>query len=340
MQSTSLRSLLLAAALAFAALFVPTALQATDLPNSSCSVLAVMSYHDEYPWQDDIRAGILHGIGTRCRLTFFSLDSNRRPETVGQRAAKARELVLTMKPDAVIAADDAVQKFFIVPYMKDQTGIPVIFCGVNETPEQYGYPARNVTGILERYHGKETMQFLKQVIPKTKNFVFLTSRTITADAIAREIREEASGYPLVPVGIHQAATIEEAVEAARAARMSADALYLEHFEGIPDRTGRKLSHREALGMILDAWGNKPSLCANEYSVKSGCLLAVQKSGFEQGAAAAKMALEAISGTPVSRMPVIRNYNGVKVLNVQVMKQLGLSPPITVFREAKLVKTDE
>jgi len=314
---------------------------AKDAKTGECSVLVVMSYHDGYPWQDEERKGIERGLQGACTPTFFNLDSKRSPELAKQRAADAYALFDQMKPSGVIAADDPSQELFVVPYLKEKTRTPVSFCGVNAKMEKYGYPASNVTGIVERYHGKETMAFLKQVMPKVQSFVFLTrGDDITAAEIVRGIREDAPDYALRSNGIYTPATIDEAAALLRRVRPATDVLYLEHLEGIADETGRKLPHREAYVYLLKVWGDKPTVCANEYSVKAGCLLAVQKSGVEQGSIAARVLLKALEGTPIDRMPVIRNLTGVKILNVQAMTKLGIKVPLSVFREAKLVRSEE
>lgn len=306
----------------------------------SCKVLAVMSYHDGYPWQDEIRKGMERILHSRCRITFFNLDTKHYPEQGEQRAAEAYALFSSMRPDGVLAADDPAQELFVVPYLREKTSVPVFFCGVNANAEKYGYPASNVTGILERYHGKETMAFLKQIMPKVQSFVYLSrGNDMTAAEIISEIRKDAPNYALRAHGFYNPATIEEAADLLRAARPTTDVLYLEHLEGITDRSGRILSHREAYTFLLDVWGNKPTVCANEYSVKAGCLLAVQKSGVEQGAMAAKMLLRALEGTPLAQIPIVRNQTGVKILNVQAMTKLGITVPLPVFREIKLVRTD-
>jgi ABC-type uncharacterized transport system substrate-binding protein len=323
-----------------AALF-PGVLPAAEENPSECSVLVVMSYHDGYPWQDDIHTGIEHVLRNTCRVTFFNLDSKRFPEASRQRAAEAFALFTKMRPAGVIATDDPAQDLFVVPYLKDKTTTPVAFCGVNAKPEKYGYPASNVTGILERYHGKETMSLLRQLVPEAKNFIFLSrGNDITAKEIGREIREESGSYPLRSLGIHMASTIEDAESLLTTVRATTDVLYLEHLEGIPDKNGRKLSHKEAYKRLLRIWGEKPTVCANEYSVRFGCLLTVQKSGFEQGATAGKMLLNTIGGPPIAEIPVVRNHTGVKIINVLVMKELRITPALSVFREAKLVRTEE
>ena len=48
----------------------------------------------------------------------------------------------------MIASDDIASKYLIVPYYHD-ADIPFVFCGVNWTVEQYGFPFSNVTGMIE-----------------------------------------------------------------------------------------------------------------------------------------------------------------------------------------------
>ena len=61
---------------------------------------------------------------------------------------EARDLILSWQPDVVITADDNAAKYLIQPYFKD-SATPFVFCGVNWTAEEYGFPYSNVTGIVE-----------------------------------------------------------------------------------------------------------------------------------------------------------------------------------------------
>jgi ABC-type uncharacterized transport system substrate-binding protein len=53
-----------------------------------------------------------------------------------------------LKPDVVITSDDNAAKYLIVPHLLDKE-IPVVFSGINWTVDEYGFPASNVTGIVE-----------------------------------------------------------------------------------------------------------------------------------------------------------------------------------------------
>lgn len=35
--------------------------------------------------------------------------------------------------------------------------LPLVFCGMNGEPENYGFPAENITGVVERHHLREFM---------------------------------------------------------------------------------------------------------------------------------------------------------------------------------------
>ena len=61
---------------------------------------------------------------------------------------EALTLVKEWRPDAVITSDDNAQEYFATKLRNTST--PVIFCGVNADPSKYGFPARNVSGIIER----------------------------------------------------------------------------------------------------------------------------------------------------------------------------------------------
>ena len=63
-----------------------------------------------------------------------------------------------------------------------------------------------------------------------------------------------------------------------------------------------------------------------------------KTGQEQGQTAAKMLLKAMQGTPLSEIPITRNYKGKRVINVTVMEALGIKPKPIVLLGAELVRT--
>jgi hypothetical protein len=132
---------------------------------ASCKVLVVMTYHEDFFWNLDIKEGIEAVLADQCELKYVYLDILKNPDGVEARVQEAYTLYQDWEPDGVITADDDPQPKFVVPYLKDKVETPVIFCGVNAEPEEYGFPASNVSGILQRPHVGETITFVRQFDP-------------------------------------------------------------------------------------------------------------------------------------------------------------------------------
>ena len=136
-------------------------------------IIVVMSYEAENPWCLQIKEGIDSVLAGTNELQYFYMETKRNLLGGVQKAQEALALYKRFRPDGVIAADDNAQSMFVVPYLKDRVKTPIMFCGVNEAPQKYGYPASNVSGILEHNFIRESIAFAKQLIPSIKTVGFL-----------------------------------------------------------------------------------------------------------------------------------------------------------------------
>ncbi|MFT6300834.1 MAG: ABC-type uncharacterized transport system substrate-binding protein [Pseudomonadales bacterium] len=114
------------------------------------SCLYVASYHVGYSWSDGVERGLRERLQEQCNITEFYMDTKRRksPEQKVAAGQAAYDLIKNLKPDVVITSDDNAAKYLIVPHLLDKE-IPVVFSGINWTVDEYGFPASNVTGIVE-----------------------------------------------------------------------------------------------------------------------------------------------------------------------------------------------
>lgn len=304
-----------------------------------CKVLAVMSYHDGMPWENDIREGIERELKGACDVRYVYMNTKNNPAGGAEMAKEAFRLYQEFQPDGVIAADDDAQLLFVVPYLKDRVKTPVIFCGVNADPREYGFPSSNVTGILERAHFRESIAFLQQMLPNVKSVGFMVTDNQTGWGYVKQIDQEAAGYPIRSFTVSKVKTLNDAVRAAGKLRKRHDALFLVALEGLTDENGNPLAERESFQTLTAVFG-KPAIGINRFNVRSNILCAVAKTGQEQGKAAAGMLLGAISGTPVQSIPVTRNMEGRRVLNVSVMKKFGIKPRPVLLVGTELVKAEE
>ena len=255
------------------------------------------------------------------------------------RAKAAWERYGALSPAGVIAADDSAQSMFVVPYLRGRVDTPVMFCGVNGDPEDYGYPADNVSGILERFHIAETIALSQQLYPDIESVGFIIKAGPTAELIRRQVERERHTYParVRPDDFITPRTIESAFQAAADLGKRCDLLFTSALHGIIDRDGRHLSEAEAIPQVAGAFPGP--VTGNAVSARYGLLCSVAHTAREQGETAAIMLKKAMSGTPVSELPITRNWQGMRVINATVMREMGLKPSPSVLLGTEIIRTD-
>jgi len=311
----------------------------TTLAVEPYKVLVVMSYEENNPWCEEIKEGIESVLAENADLTYFYMDTKVNLKDGATKAKAAYAIFRKLQPHGVLTVDDNAQTMFVLPYLKEKVNTPVMFCGVNADAEKYGYPAANVSGILERGHIRESIAFLKQLAPAVQTVGFITKESPSGRALEKQVKLETKPLPAKIAPFEFVLNLKDLRAAVERLDNQCDALYLDSLEGILDEHSRPLNYKE-IKRHIDGIFKKPIIGANRYYVVQGALCAVVKTGQEQGENAAEMLFEAMQGTPVKEIPIRRNYKGKRVINVTAMEQLGITPRPIVLLAAELVKTEE
>ena len=151
-------------------------------------ILFIDSYHEGYAWSDGITRGVQNALKeTGASLKVIRMDTKRHADEAFklEAAQKAKAVIDDFKPDVVIAADDNVSKYLIAPFFKG-AALPFVFCGVNWDASGYGFPAANITGMLEVTPVPQLIEQLKP-LAKGSRIGFLAPDILTA-------RKEAENY--------------------------------------------------------------------------------------------------------------------------------------------------
>lgn len=306
---------------------------------ASCKVLIVMSYEERNPWCMEIKEGIDSMLMNACEVTYFYMDTKKNYKGGEEKAKEAYSLYRNLQPDGIITVDDNAQWMFVLPYLKDKVNTPVMFCGVNAQPDKYGYPASNVSGILERSHIRESIALAKQLVPSIKTVGFLAKNSPSGKAILHQVEKESDTYAAEFMDFKLLKTIKETLAVVEEFKEHIDLLFVDATNGILDNHGKPLDNKHVTQVISKAFG-KPIIGANMFHVEFGILCAVVKTGQEQGIVASEMLLKAMQGTAVSEIPITRNYKGKRIINVTTMKKLGIQPKPIVLLGAQLVRTEK
>ena len=296
-------------------------------PFSGKKILWVDSYNSDYEWSSGIEKGLRVALyGTGVELKIFHMDTKRHLEEDFHRQAgrRARKIIEEFRPDVVIASDDHAQRYLVVPYLKD-TALPVIFCGVNEDLATYGYPCRNVTGMIEDEMAEGLVMHLRR-LAKGDRAGFMGADVHTMRIIADQYNKQFFDGQLRCYLVRSFAEFKEAF---LRAQQEVDMLLVRNNAGIQgwdaEEAAAFLAQNVAVptGSVL-SW-MKP------YNV-----LTMAKVPEEQGEYAAATALRIFAGARPGDLPVVRNRLAQLVVNLKMAKAAGIVLPVSLLQTAEVI----
>lgn len=290
-------------------------------------ILWVDSYHQGYEWSDELEHGIrgvLYGSGADFRV--FRMDTKRNDTVEYGRAAgeRAWRMVREFGPDVVIASDDNAQKYLVVPHLK-HAGVPVVFCGVNWDASVYGYPTKNITGMIEEDLTGEMLRHFG-VHARGKRIGYLSGNVETERKIVdiynkRFFNGEMKSY-LVE-------TLEEFKAAFLKAQSEVDMLYVYNYAGIRNWD-------PALVEDFLARNTKIPTGSHNGFMDRLVIFTVAKSSEEQGNFAAKNALRILDGTLPAAIPIETNKFSHLTVNLKMAQAAGLVLPFSQLKSAMVI----
>ncbi len=288
--------------------------------------LYVSSYHEGYEWDDGILTSIRATLGDKCTLEVFYLDSKRNPDAAWSKwqAREALKLIENSKPNIIIAADDNASRYLVMPYLKNKE-IPVVFCGINWSMDEYGYPYRNATGMVEVAPVKALIRQLKTVKPKIRRGVFLSSDVLSEHKDFRHYKRVFADHKIELDSIFVDNFREWRKKYREAQRY--DFIFLGNNAGINDW------YTSEAERIVDQYARKISVTTYKWMLPY-VAMAFTKLPEEQGNWAAKVALSILDGEDPALIPVVHNRRWDMWLNTRIIKRLDIKMPYLLYKRAK------
>ena len=291
--------------------------------------LFVSSYHPGYAWSDGVEKGLRETLAGRCELEQFDLDTKRikDPVQIEKKITAVRRLIEYSRPDVVITADDNAAKYLIQPYyINSET--PFVFCGINWSAENYGFPASNVTGMIEVAPIKPLMEWAQRLAPPARTATYIGADTLTErkNYGRYKVLGEKMGIDITP---RFASTSAEWKQHYIDAQQS-DFVIMGSNAGINDWQSEALiqslpEHTKRLSITVHQW-------MMPYSV-----LGFTKIPEEQGIWAGKTALAIIEQDikPID-IPVVANRLWDIWINSQLISATGIDLPARLQQKAKFM----
>lgn len=304
-------------------------------------VLYVDSYHTGYPWSEGITQGILETLNVTLSendvtdsaesdviLKIIRMDTKRNTseEFKSQAALDAKKVIEEWQPDIVIASDDNASKYLIAPYFKDND-LPFVFCGVNWDASHYGFPAQNVTGMIE-------VSLIPNLIDSLKTYAKGDQiGLLGADNISN--RKEAEYYKSThnlqlekEVFVN---TFEEWKQEYVTMQNEVDMIIMappSFLQEEKDKTEAKAFVQE--NTLI------PTGCVEDW-IMPYALIGYTKNSQEQGEWAAQTAIKILDGTAPSEIPLTTNKQGNLSLNLLLADKLDIVFTPFMLKNAEIIE---
>ncbi len=308
----------------------------TDARAGEHKVLLVHSYHAEYKWCRAITAGVKKALaGRSIRLDIVYMDTKRQPSFVWKKIAgrTAQEKIDTWQPDVVIAADDNAQVFVTRKYLDGKPWF--VFCGVNGNPDDYGLPASNVTGIVERPHFHDSITFLKRIYPGIRRIAVISDRSITSTTSLDYISDQSVDVKVLD--LRSIDTFSLWQKRIKQYNTDADALCIYTYHTVQAAQNTVMEPSRLMKWTIQNC-TIPTVGFFDFGIQDGLLCGVVESGIEHGYEAGCMALALLDGADIATLPVRTAKKGVTMLNSSTASALGISvPPELVQKIDKMVQ---
>jgi len=260
-----------------------------------------------------------------CEILQFNMDTkrNQSPEFCREQARAASEIAKVWRPDVIIASDDNASKYFVAPYYSD-SGPPVVFCGLNWSISEYGYPRKNTTGIIEVPAMATILRYIKATVPNSKSGTCLYASSVSEIKTANQAKSffEGKGMTLQLEATDSMPEFESKFKSAQ----SSDFVLLLNNTIIPDWDRNK-----ALKIVSEN-AEALTLTVNE-NVMGHTMLGVMSVAGEQGEYAAKSALEILSGTAPSDIPIVNNRIWDVHINTTLLDRAGIRVPAHIVQRS-------
>jgi ABC-type uncharacterized transport system substrate-binding protein len=303
-------------------------------------LLFVNSYHKGFKWSDDIEKGILKALNIKAlpdgtfdtsksevELRVFRMDTklNKSEAFKKQAALSAKAIIDEWQPDIVVTSDDNAAKYLIVPYYRN-SAVPFVFCGVSWDASDYGFPASNVTGMVEVAPIPQIMELLERYA-KGDRLGFIGSDNLTSH---RDIEYQKKKYGLNFSAGKYVSTFDEWKKEYLRLQSTVDMIMWTNPIGIEG-----WDNALALEYIL---GNTtiPSAGTSDNIVRFA-LLGRVRIAEEQGWWSGKTALRILEGADPADIPIVGNKESRLYLNMELAKRMNIKFPMELIEEATFLE---
>jgi len=211
----------------------------------------------------------------------------------------------------------------------------IVFCGMNGTPGEYGLPAVNITGVIERLPHEPSISLLKRLVPDVKKAAILSDNSATSQKNVLEMKK--STWPIEIYEFYSTDDFSAWKSKVLEFQSKVDAIGILGYATIKEKgQGTNLPQKDVMKWTVEN-NRLPEFTFLDFAVRDGALCGVTQSGYEQGRAAAQMAVRILAGEKPRDISVECPQDGVPMINETRAKHLNLQIPADLIKDVEIVR---
>ncbi|MGX2957440.1 ABC transporter substrate-binding protein [Ursidibacter arcticus] len=284
----------------------------------------------EHPALDTIRQGVVEELakegfvdGKNIKIDFQSAQGSTA--TAAQIARK----FVGDKADIIIPITTPSAQ----PVVAATRSIPIVFSGVTDPVaaklvKSWEPSGTNVTGISDHKDIEPQLSLIQTLVPNLKAVGYVYSAGEVNSAIVLDELKEAAkkaNIQVVPVAVQRSADIGTA---ARSLNGKVQAIYISEDNAVV--SAYEALHKAALEAKI------PVIAADKDTVERGALAAYAVNQYDIGAETGKVAASILRGEKAGAIATHSVSKMELSINQQTAKELGITVPETLLKEAKSV----
>lgn len=282
----------------------------------------------EHPALDSIRKGVLEELAREGFVDGknIKIDYQSAQGSTATAAQIARKFVGD-KADIIIPITTPSAQ----PVVAATRSIPIVFSGVTDPVaaklvKSWEPSGTNVTGISDHKAIAPQVKLIQTLVPGLKAVGYVYSAgEVNSAIVLEELKQEAQkqGLTVVPVAVQRSADIGTA---ARSLNGKVQAIYISEDNAVV--SAYEALHKAALEAKI------PVIAADRDTVQRGAVAAYAVNQYDIGVATGKVAARVLKGEKAGTIPTQEVSKLELSINTKTAKELGITIPEVLIKEAK------
>lgn len=289
-------------------------------------VLILHSYYQGYKWTDDENAGIgavlMPVIGANNILIEYMDTKKVFGDLYSQRLHAVYEIKYrNYRFDLIIVTDN--NAFHFIRTYRDRLfpRTPVVFCGVNDMQAAQIRGLKLITGVNEETDFERMIELMLKLHPGTKQIAFVNEWTTTGKGVHEAMMKAIPRFQkTVKFLFFEDMKMSEILE--QLATLSPDSLVL-YTSFSRDSSGKIFEYQESISLVARHC-TVPVYTTHEFNLGHGVVGGLIVTGYDQGEAAAMLALRVLQGENIEKIPIMMTSPKRYMFDYIQMKKYGVA----------------